>query len=131
MPFLSDERSHRRSHELLVVLIFYKLGSGGQLRFLLRFGGYVVRLGPKRLIRYEIIFEFFEKAEDLLEWLELLLDALSLPVGANLEAESQRNRVKGILAPFITVQFPVFEQFVFRGDLLMMLEMVDHLAKVM
>lgn len=70
------------------MLIFYKLGSGGQLRFFLRFGGDAVRLGFRRVVRYEIIFEFFQKAEDFFEWLELLLNALSLPVGANLEAES-------------------------------------------
>lgn len=70
------------------MLIFYELGSGGQLRFFLSFGGNVVGLGTKRVVRYEIIFKFFQKAEDFFEWLELLLDALCLPVGANLEAES-------------------------------------------
>ena len=77
-----------------------------------------------------MLLELFQQVEDLPEGLHLLLDALFLPVGGYLQAESEGNREEGILASLIVVRLEVLEEFVLRGNLVVGLKVVDHLAEV-
>ena len=60
----------------------------------------------------------------------MLLDALVLPVGADLEAEGERDRVERILLVLVVVAFKILEELVFGRDLVVMLEMIHHLPEV-
>jgi len=60
----------------------------------------------------------------------LLLDALVLAVSRYLKAEGERDAVEGILVLLVIVGLQVLEELVLGCDLVMVLKVVHHLAKV-
>ena len=77
-----------------------------------------------------MLLEFLKEVEYLFERLQLLLDALCLSISRDFQAESQWYDIEGIRVLLITEAFDVFEEFILRCDLMVMLKMIDHLPKV-
>lgn len=77
-----------------------------------------------------MLLELLQQIVHFFKWLQLLLDALVLPVGTDLEAEGERDLVERILLVLIIVALEILEELVFSRDLVVMLEMIHHLPEV-
>ena len=127
LAFLRHEDGERVGNDLIVWLDLFKelhARIWSQLRCL---DGHLLL---RSQVGIAVLLELLQQIVHFFEWLQLLLDALVLPVSANLEAEGERDRVERILLVLIVVALKILEELVFGRDLVVMLEMIHHLPEV-